>query len=201
MSDTAQPPIVALDTETTSLDHWRRQPWEIAMIRRDENDEREVTIQIEDIDLTDADPMSLKISGFYERHWSVRGAKVPHGTKILPEHQAVRLIEDWTHRSHVLGAVPNFDEHTLRGLFQRAGRCWTAHYHLIDIEAMAVGWLYGQAQAVDTGEAPETALPWRSDDLSRACGVEPPSEQERHTALGDARWALRWYDAITRGKA
>lgn len=44
-----------------------------------------------------------------------------------------------------------------------------------------------------------TIPPWRSDDLSRTCGVEPPSDDERHTALGDARWALRWYDAMTGG--
>ncbi|WP_072814308.1 hypothetical protein [Rhodococcus zopfii] len=39
--------------------------------------------------------------------------------------------------------------------------------------------------------------PYRSDDLSRACGVEPPTPEERHTALGDARWVKRWYDHIT----
>lgn len=41
----------------------------------------------------------------------------------------------------------------------------------------------------------------RSDDLSRACGVEPPAEDERHTALGDARWVKRWYDHIVGGAA
>lgn len=41
----------------------------------------------------------------------------------------------------------------------------------------------------------------RSDDLSRACGVEPPTEDERHTALGDARWVKRWYDHIMGGTA
>ncbi|WP_418345243.1 hypothetical protein [Rhodococcus pyridinivorans] len=39
----------------------------------------------------------------------------------------------------------------------------------------------------------------RSDDLSRACGVEPPTEEERHTALGDARWVKSWYDHIIGG--
>lgn len=38
--------------------------------------------------------------------------------------------------------------------------------------------------------------PWPSDELSRLCGVEPSGEHERHTALGDARWAMRRYDAI-----
>lgn len=43
--------------------------------------------------------------------------------------------------------------------------------------------------------------PWRSDDLSRLCGVEPPTKEERHTALGDARWVKRWYDHIIGGAA
>jgi hypothetical protein len=33
--------------------------------------------------------------------------------------------------------------------------------------------------------------------LSFAVGVEPPRVGERHTAMGDARWAMRLYDAIT----
>ncbi|QOH55230.1 3'-5' exonuclease family protein [Rhodococcus rhodochrous] len=45
------------------------------------------------------------------------------------------------------------------------------------------------------------APPWRSDELSRACGIEPPTEDERHTALGDARWVKRWYDHIMGGAA
>lgn len=43
------------------------------------------------------------------------------------------------------------------------------------------------------------ALPWRSDELSRLIGVEPPGEAERHTALGDARWAARAWDAVMGG--
>lgn len=35
-------------------------------------------------------------------------------------------------------------------------------------------------------------------DLARAVGVEPPTD-ERHTAMGDARWAMAVYDAITGG--
>jgi hypothetical protein len=77
------------------------------------------------------------------------------------------------------------------------------HYHLIDVEALAVGYLYGRDREKeaqdDLGDwqAMGVPLPWDSDDLSRACGVEPPGEHERHTALGDARWAMRLYDAIT----
>jgi hypothetical protein len=40
------------------------------------------------------------------------------------------------------------------------------------------------------------APPWRSEELSRAVGVDPPEAAERHTALGDARWAMRLYDVV-----
>ena len=39
-------------------------------------------------------------------------------------------------------------------------------------------------------------LPWRSDDLSAALGVEAVSPEERHTAMGDALWAKRIYDRV-----
>ena len=33
--------------------------------------------------------------------------------------------------------------------------------------------------------------------LAAAIGVPPAAAAERHTALGDARWAARWFDALT----
>jgi hypothetical protein len=42
------------------------------------------------------------------------------------------------------------------------------------------------------------APPWDSEVLSRAVGVDP-NAYERHTALGDARWARDIYDAVTGG--
>jgi len=61
-----------------------------------------------------------------------------------------------------------------------------------DFETLIAGFLRGQAKPV-----PE--LPWKSDDLSRLIGVEPPGEDDRHTALGDARWAQRVWDAVMGG--
>ena len=45
---------------------------------------------------------------------------------------------------------------------------------------------------------PAPALPWDSDEISRVVGVDP-DDFDRHTALGDARWARAIYDAITGG--
>ena len=61
------------------------------------------------------------------------------------------------------------------------------HYHLVDVEALAAGKL---------GIAP----PWKSDELSAALGVTI-TEDDRHTALGDAKWAMRIYDAVMGGAA
>jgi hypothetical protein len=89
------------------------------------------------------------------------------------------------------------------------GICWSGHYHLCDVENLAVGWLSAYAAYLERdGTVAEHALdraaelrriaapPWNSDELSRAVGVEP-DEDERHTALGDAKWARAIYDAVT----
>ena len=189
-------PIVFLDTETTSLNRWHRRIWEIAMIRRDAFGQREMVIQVGDVNLADADPASLAISGFYQRHRLYTVDPDPTiDYELMVEGDAAKLIEAWVRGTHIVGAVPNFDEHSLQEMFRRHGLLWSAHYHLIDIEAVAVGYLYGKGRAV--GEEFVTELPWKSDDLSRACGVEPPTDEERHTGMGDARWAMRWYDKIT----
>ena len=89
------------------------------------------------------------------------------------------------------------------------GICPSWHYHLIDVEALAVGYLAGRGWPLDHWGDPggETArmfdprnLPWKSDDLSAALGIRI-TDDDRHTALGDARWARAIYDAVMNGGA
>jgi len=71
-------------------------------------------------------------------------------------------------------------------------------------ETLAVGYLYSQANEFPGGKAADfvaKGLPWDSDDLTAALGLDPVPEDERHTALGDARWVMRIYDAVTKGGA
>ncbi|TKG67033.1 hypothetical protein [Prauserella endophytica] len=212
-----------IDTETTGV-HPDRQVWEIAMIR-DEPGYGEASFFV-DVDLSNADPFGLKVGGFYERHPQGRFLSArTHVDERFPDpfdpiarakyqtrDEAAETVARWTHGCHLVGAVPDFDARTLDPLLRKHGLIPAWHYHLIDIEAMAAGWLLRAANALyDRSEGADdivqraqdmrdTALaPWKSDDLARACGVEPPSEEERHTALGDARWVKRWYEAITGG--
>jgi hypothetical protein len=195
---------VFLDTETDGV-HPGRKAWEVAMIRRDDDGERATQFYVE-IDLSTADPFGLKVGRFYERHPLGRylsGLDSALGTSTLsPTHAAMRVAR-WTHGAHIVGAVPNFDTEVLANLLRAEYLTPAWHYHLIDVENLAVGFLHGASRPVGT-VVPDfvteaLALPWKSDDLSRACGVEPPGDDERHTALGDARWAMRLYDKITGG--
>jgi hypothetical protein len=193
-------PLCFIDTETTGV-HPGRLAWEIAMIRRDGAGQFEWLYQVNPIDLSNADPFGLQIGGFYERHFSIRSQWVQEHsdiTMIRDEKEVVRVVEEVTRGAHLVGAVPSFDAATLDPMLRRHGLIPAWHYHVIDVEALAVGYLSQRPDALD---ATRWAPPWNSEDLSRACGVEPAGEGERHTALGDARWAMRLYDAILGGDA
>jgi len=194
-----------VDTETTSLRHDRR-AWEIAVITREPGrPDREMTwfIAAEDLDLGNADLISLKIGRFHERHPEYRNGGPE--TVALRERDVLRTVEAETRGAHLVGAVPNFDAEVLGNRMRANGICPSWHYHLIDIEPLAAGWLHRNAALLENrqGTIDEASAmreiarpPWKSDDLTRTLGLEPASEDERHTALGDARWAMRVYDAV-----
>lgn len=211
--------ICFIDTETTSLRH-DRQAWEIGIIAREpgkRDTEHCWLIDAQDLDLGNADPMSLSIGRFHERHPHYRLDRESTGTDTEGEYDVLRLVEAITRGAHLVGAVPNFDADVLSARMRANGICPSWHYHLIDCEALAVGWLNGrrarQNDIVDrypleNDGKPAPGLvrwndpiehsqpPWKSDELSEALGVEI-SDEDRHTALGDAKWARAIYDAVT----
>jgi DNA polymerase III epsilon subunit-like protein len=189
--------LVFIDTETTSLRHDRR-AWEIGLIVRGVGHpldaEHHWFIDPADLDLGNADVMSLKIGKFYDRH--------PHGKGAVggfdSEAAALKRVESLTRGAHLVGAVPNFDADVLSARMRANGICPSWHYHLIDVEALMVGYLAAKGQWPGPGVNELDALPWKSDDLAAAVGVLI-REGDRHTALGDARWARDIYDAVTGG--
>jgi DNA polymerase III epsilon subunit-like protein len=189
--------LAFVDCETTGLDPGRHEVWEVALIlRRDKRQDDEHVWRLP-VDQGSADAVALTIGRFYDRHGQVWTDLRPFATEFA------RL----THGAHLVGAVPSFDDAFLKRLLRANGACPGWRYHLIDVEALAAGWLYGTFGAIqEVGKNPEAdgptqeeamrALPpWKSDDLSRAVGVDP-DEFDRHTALGDARWAKAIYDVV-----
>ena len=191
-----------IDTETTSLRPDRR-AWEIAVILRAPGlEQQEFTwlVAVDDLDLGNADPTSLKIGRFYQRHHQI----IDPARQAVPEAQAMREIEQITRGAHLVGAVPSFDAEVLGNRMRANGICPSWHYHLIDVEPLAAGWLHRHAVVLenrqsDIDEAGRlrriASPPWKSDNLTAALGVKV-SDEDRHTAIGDARWAMQVYDAV-----
>jgi DNA polymerase III epsilon subunit-like protein len=172
--------LIFLDTETTSLDRRKREIWDIAYIIRDyqhEDIERQFFL---DPPMKDADPTSLKIGGYWERHPNWKRTS-PKGV-CLSEYSAARRVAQDFLNAHIIGAVPSFDEETLYKFLRSCGIAPTWHYHLIDIESMA---------AAAVGLEP----PYNFDKLLAEFGLTY-NEEDRHTALGDARMVRDLYDKI-----
>lgn len=181
--------LVFIDTETTSLRPDRR-AWDIGLIVREPGQpdvEHQWFVPIWELDLGNADPFALRIGRFYERHPQMNGAEP---NLFDDECDVLQEVEALTRGAHLVGAVPNFDAEVLATRMREHGIAPSWHYHLIDVEAMAVGWLAREA----TRPLP---LPWNSDDLTSLLDLPPIPEGERHTALGDARWARSIYDRVT----
>lgn len=178
-------PLVFLDTETTGL-ALTDDIWEFAGIRR-EPDGTETTLHL----FIEHD--EVKCRSLPEAFLADHAARFPNHCGQASRFSASGRIraflaaDEGGERVHVVGTVPNFDTERLALLI--GATPW--HYHLIDVENLAVGYLAGRSE-------PLPDLPWSSDDLSRAVGVEPPTYL-RHTAMGDAEWARDLYDAITGG--
>lgn len=186
--------LVFLDTETTglSLDD---DVWEIAAIVRDPG-----VPDVEHhlfVDHSAAKCMQLPPRFFADHQSRFPSLNDPADGDVTSRESAAELVADWTDRAHIVGAVPNFDTERLALMLRSFGIEPGWHYHLICVEALAVGWIHGRYGTAEDAERRAVSLPWRSDDLAAACGIPPVAEADRHTAMGDARWVRDWYDAIT----
>jgi hypothetical protein len=215
---------VYLDVETTGLDPFVNEVWEVGFIEHSKDMGWLHRLYRVYPDLTTASPDALRISGFYDRTHDMRDpvnddyavgknaynlvdgftgepeARVPLGGFLWSDPKALAaLLAKTLIDRHVVGAVPWFDA-ALHGSFlseflRKNGQRLARHYHLIDVEAMAVGYLAG-LRAGRVMDVPKPRLPWDSDALSLALGVDP-DQFDRHSALGDARWAKALDDRIT----
>lgn len=209
-----------VDCETTGLDPDRHEVWEVALGMFASSDgtpyadcagnpEMFVQTWFLPVDLTRADPIALDIGKFHERHpqgnntpwpWSTEPPSMYYeGSKLVEPEFFAQEFARLTHGKHLAGAVPSFDEERLRKLLlsQNVRPSW--HYHLIDVEAMAIGWKAGARSLAPPQKLPAgmswEILPWKSEHLSMIVGVNP-DDFDRHTAAGDVRWAGAMYLAM-----
>lgn len=218
--------LAFVDCETTGLEPDRHEIYEVGLILRDHDQadrDQEYRWWLE-VDLAKADPNALKVGRYFDRqpmlHLTCAWEPDRDTGLIGLKKRAVGHLEvadsvmRYTAGAHLVGAVPSFDAAFLSRLLRANGCCPAWHYHLVDVEALAAGHLAGQRWLAEkmgvsaedrsdgavwartaTKAAEIAPPPWDSTDLSRAVGVEP-QDFERHTALGDARWARAIYDKV-----
>lgn len=191
--------VVFVDTETTGLHPDIHKVWEVAAIRRDyAAGTRDVRVwQLPLPSDHRRDPVADAVNGFATRRWGADD-QTPVPT-FLDEFIA------FTDGAVLAGAVVSFDEERLRRMAWLWNREPRWHYHLADVENIAVGYLsaylsdpcahMSAEQRADMLEL--VRPPWRSDDLAAALGCSIP-EEERHTAMGDAAMAERMFEAVVR---
>jgi DNA polymerase III epsilon subunit-like protein len=167
--------VAFVDTETTGLDPERHEIWEVGLILPDGS---EHSWQLP-VDLSRADAIALNVGQFHERRKEAWKDGYTDADWLAEFSQRFVAL---TRGLHLAGCVVSFDAERLAKLLRANGECPMWHYHLIDSEALVAGLL---------GIAP----PWRSSDLSLAVGVDP-EQFDRHSALGDARWAKAMYEAV-----
>lgn len=225
--------LAFVDCETTGLDPLRHEVWEVALVVRTLPDEEGKSPPDEErhwflpVDLGAADPVALSIGGYYERYEAppaqrdVTRGGVKYREWIDHVGEFATEFARLTHGAQLVGAVPSFDAGFLGPLLRTHGACPGWHYHLIDVEPLAWGWVHGRRKQLTKivdglGSRPDYAdlrvalvaelrgleaaikaigLPFESEELSRACGVDP-DRYPKHTARGDVDWVMALYDKV-----
>lgn len=181
-------PLVFVDTETTQLEPWPK-PWEIALIKRSTGvEDEQLHIMLRRPDLSDASPDSLRVNRFYQRHPHWNPAAEQGGLALLEDRDAAVAVELFTAGTQLVGCNPDFDARALDYLLRQNGLRPRWHHHTINLTTLTYGMLCARGEGVE--------IPSSSYDLSRRAGVEPPPEQDAHTAMGDALWTVSWWDSV-----
>lgn len=210
--------ICFVDIETTGLNHTQHVPWEVAVIRDDE----EYVWQVELLpgQLLKADKESLEICRFGERYVGDEPGRAVSGhfppidgvdhelpigalvndTIVLTPAASAFAWGKLTAGRRIVGCVPSFDELMMRHQWASVygwSRDFPWHYQTIDVEAVAMGYaLRCEHEMTGSGFPDEVTDPMSGNFLSEYFSVAPPTPEERHTALGDARWAKRLWNGV-----
>ena len=130
---TRSDPLIFIDTETTGL-HKARRPWEIALIRRSDIGQTRLLlcVDVRDLELEDADPEGLRISGFHRRHPQARDRPllIP---RVYRAADAAGLVQQWTAGATLVGVVTRFDTECLADMFARHGMTPAWNDDLVDV--------------------------------------------------------------------
>lgn len=170
--------VAFVDSETLGLNPHLHPIWELAIILPDTGDEHIWQVRPTPTEVSAADPIAVRISGFDKRY---------DDAAALRKGETVDRFSELLRGRHIVGAVPSFDEERLRlmylsvhGMHDR----FPWHYRLVDVESGMLAKL-----GVGPGQEP--------DALAALLGVTV--HPDKHSALGDARWVRAVFEALVGG--
>lgn len=181
-------PLCFIDTETTELNPHTRAVWEVALIRREPDGSekrKEFFVELTNRELALASQESLEIGGFDDRYDPL---------EAFSKRTAAAIIRDFTDGAHLVGMVPDFDAYGFQSIFDAVEGEYSKpgyHYQFIDVDTLAKGVFLAKKGTDDN----KVWWPVDTDALTSYLGVEI-EEADRHTAMGDADWTMRYYDAV-----
>lgn len=153
------------------------------ILREPDNSEEYLTLIIEDVDMSNAEPKALEVNRFEERF----GRELRPGHEIrVREFQAAQILHEWTQDATIIGAQPWFDTHGITTLLARHGLEPRWHYQKKCVESLAMG----HVRDAELGGLVQCA---------GAVGV-PVDPDAVHTAMGDAILARGIWDVIMFGE-
>jgi DNA polymerase III epsilon subunit-like protein len=173
--------LVFVDTECTGL-RPDDEIWEFAGLRR----------------FTDGSTSWLHMLVEHDEMRAATGLPEPFRSQYLarrgsPENRwsrkraAIAIAEFLGGDAVMVGAVPTFDSLHLTKMLHRYGILAPHRYAVLDVEALAAGYLTGTGHTV--------CVPPNGEQLSRELGIDP-GRYERHTAVGDVKSVSDLYERI-----
>lgn len=160
-----------LDIETSGLEP-HHEPIEVAYILEDGDSGEEILRQLVTLpfDMEAADAKALEING-----WGVR-----EFTPTVDPSWFAHVLHDQLKEVEVVGNNVQFDMIFLARFLQRHGLKPSWHHHVVDVKAIA-------------GAVLGLKPPWNSEMLCEEMGIDMPTPEELHTAMGDAEWNKRLF--------
>lgn len=217
--------LAFIDTETTGLGPLSR-PWEVAVIIRETDyvEMHEMAVPeptqipgetrreewLFQVDYNwDTLPPGTEKEALVVNRWAERGlgeAGAQYRAGLIDQDVLTAAGPEWSiaasvHRKLVgctlVGVGVHYDAEVLGRWFLRHGLPWQPwHYAVLDLKTAGWGYLRGRDRdQVLPDDGSWDTIPISSERVGNFF-THLPADDERHTALGDARWAERWYDAL-----
>lgn len=186
--------LVFVDVESVTLGAAPGSLWELAVIERTPEGDREWLWQVRP-DLTIADPNALRIGKFYQRFRGGAGAEIespfrfaegenddrPGYARSRTSETIARDLAKMLDGATLVGACTWFDAAHIEAFLRANGQAPAWHHRYIDVEALTAGKL-GRIMPGLTKCADELEIAFDRD--------------QAHTALADARLARDVFDAV-----